>query len=67
MHGMQDNGINIVGINNYWTEDDIKRNLCGSRQRVEKTDIVHISCTNEEKMQLKALPKIKLEFIKDDG
>ena len=65
--GMQDNGINIVSINTYWTEDDIKRNLCGRRQTIEKHDIVHISCTNDEKIQLKALPNIKLEFIEDNG
>ena len=67
IHGMQDNGINIVSINNYRTEDDIKRNLCGSRKRVEKPDIVHISCTKKKKKELKSLPKIKLEFIEDDG
>ena len=46
---MQDNGTNIISINTYWTEDDIKWNLCGRRQTIEKHDIVHISCTNDEK------------------
>ena len=66
-HGMQDKGINIVSINNYWTEDDFKWNLCGRRRTIEKPDIVHIACTNDEKMQLKVLPKIKLDFIEDNG
>ena len=65
--GVQDNGINIVSINTYWSEDDIKWNLCGRRQTIEKPDIVYISCTNDEKIQLKSLPKVKLEFNEDHG
>ena len=62
---MQDYHINIIRINTYWNEDDIKWNLCGKRQ--DKENHVHISCTSEDKMKLKTRSKINLEFIEDDG
>ena len=62
---MQDYGVNIIHINTYWNEDDIKWNFCGKRQTKEV--YVHISCTSEDKTQLKAQSKINLEFIEDDG
>ena len=62
---MQDNGVNIIHINAYWTKDDIKWKFCGKCQT--KENHVHISCTSEEKAQLKAQSKINLKFIEDDG
>ena len=62
---MQDNNVNIICINTYWTKEDIKWKFCGKRQA--KENHVHISCTSEEKAQLKANSKINLEFIEDDG
>lgn len=65
---IQDNGINIININTYnWTEADVKWNLCGRRRAKEEHTIVHISCTNDDKRELKAQSHIKLEFIEDDG
>ena len=61
---MQDYHVNIIRINTYWNTDDIKWNFCGKHQI--KENYVHISCTSEEKAQLKE-SKINLEFIEDDG
>ena len=62
---MQDYGVNIISINTYWNKDDIKWNFCSKRQT--KEEHVHISCTSEDKTQLKAQTKINLDFIEDDG
>ena len=62
---MQDNDVNIISINTYWTKADLKWKLCGRRQM--KENIVHISCTSEDKTQLKTQSKIKFDFIEDDG
>jgi hypothetical protein len=64
---IQDNSVNLICINTYnWTEADAKWHFCGRRRTKEEYDIiVHISCTNDEKTQLKTQPHIK--FIEDDG
>ena len=62
---MQDYSVNIICINTYWTETDVKWDLCGRRQT--KENHVYISCTNDEKTELKAQLKINLNFVEDDG
>ena len=64
---IQKNHVNIIRINTYWSEDDIKWKFCGIGKRQMKENYVHISCKSEEKAQLKAQSKINLEFIEDDG
>ena len=61
---MQDNDVNIIRINTYWSKDDVKWKFCGKRQR--KENHIHISCTSEDKTQLMAQSRINLEFIEDD-
>ena len=67
MYVMQDYDVNIIRINTYWTEADVKRNLCGRSRHQTKENYVHISCSSDDKMKLKAQSKINLEFIEDDG
>ena len=62
---LQDSDVNIIRINTYWTEADVKWNLCGKRQM--KENYVHVFCTSAAKKELKALTKFNLEFIEDDG
>ena len=65
LHVIQDSDVNIIRINTYWTEADVKWNLCGKRQM--KENCVHIFCTSAAKKELKALTKFNFEFIEDDG
>lgn len=62
---MQDYDVNITGINSCWNKDDIKWNINGNHQT--KENHVHISCTSDDKMKLKAQSKTNLEFIEDGG